>query len=249
MYVEYVNKNAFVEKVMNFLIYKLGDTVAIRVPGAILPHCVIKKDVIEDFVSSINSLEIERIALDPDLKQHRKENSMTDEDFEMALAEMIDKAQKSVIEPWVVAAQWKDKLVKLAKSKEPVSEDLNEAKERIASEYMEEMKKKCGHKDYSYWNGLEKGIELGAQWQKNNLWKPADGNDLPEIDREVIALLNSGKVVFAHRPYKGKCLGKNLTTGNIETFENETYDKGEWNIPDVMYWLDCEMPKEMKDDL
>lgn len=33
-------------------------------------------------------------------------------------------------------------------------------------EYMEEMKEKCGYKDFSYWNGLEKGIELGANWQK-----------------------------------------------------------------------------------
>ena len=36
-------------------------------------------------------------------------------DFEMALAEMIDKAQKCVVEPWVVAAQWKDELLRLAK--------------------------------------------------------------------------------------------------------------------------------------
>ena len=36
-------------------------------------------------------------------------------DFEMALAEMIDKAQKCVVEPLVIAAQWKDELVKLAK--------------------------------------------------------------------------------------------------------------------------------------
>lgn len=43
-------------------------------------------------------------------------------DFEMALAEMIGKAQTSVIEPWVFAAQWKDELIKLAKSEEPVSE-------------------------------------------------------------------------------------------------------------------------------
>lgn len=74
-------------------------------------------------------------------------------------------------------------------------------------------------------------------------WKDAQGDDLPEIDREVIALLNDGKVVFAHRPYKGKYIGKNLTTGNIETFENKTYDEGGWNIPDVKYWLDVDLPK------
>ena len=76
------------------------------------------------------------------------------------------------------------------------------------------------------------------------LWKSAEGPDLPIFDREVIALLNSGKVVFAHRPYKGKYIGKSLTTGNIETFENKTYDKGGWNIPDVKFWLDCEWPNK-----
>jgi uncharacterized protein YbaR (Trm112 family) len=53
-------------------------------------------------------------------------NSLQEEhvsdDFEMALTEMIDKAQKCVVEPIVVAQQWKDYLVELAKSEEPVSE-------------------------------------------------------------------------------------------------------------------------------
>ena len=42
-------------------------------------------------------------------------------DFEMALAEMADKAQKNVIEPWVIAAQWKDTLASLALREIPVS--------------------------------------------------------------------------------------------------------------------------------
>ena len=94
-------------------------------------------------------------------------------------------------------------------------------------------------------------VQLKFFWQETKReiycatpWKPADGDDLPEIDKEVIALLNNGKVVFAHRPYKGKYIGKNLTTGNIETFENQTYDKGGWNQPDVKWWLDIEIPKE-----
>lgn len=94
-------------------------------------------------------------------------------------------------------------------------------------------------------------IQLKFFWQETKReiycatpWKSANGDDLPEIDREVIALLNNGKVVFAHRPYKGKYIGKNLTTGNIETFENQTYDKGDWNQPDVKWWLDVELPKE-----
>ena len=87
-------------------------------------------------------------------------------------------------------------------------------------------------------------VKLGAKWKENHLWKPADGDDLPDIDREVIALLDNGEVMFAHRPHKGKYIGKSLTTGNIETFENETYDKGGWNIPNVKYWLDVELPKK-----
>ena len=61
------------------------------------------------------------------VKETCKENgdSLTlepvNKDFEMALAEMIDKAQKCVVEPLVVAEQWKDELIKLAKSEEPVS--------------------------------------------------------------------------------------------------------------------------------
>ena len=62
----------------------------------------------------------------------------------------------------------------------PASEDLNEAKRRIASEYMEEMKEKYGYKDFSYWNGLEKGIELGANWQKEQMVKQS-------VDGKVIA--------------------------------------------------------------
>lgn len=75
-----------------------------------------------------------------------------------------------------------------------------------------------------------------------NVWKPADGDDLPELDREVIALLANGKVVFAHRP-KESLTGKSMTTGEIMTYYPERYGKGGWNITDVKYWLDCELPK------
>lgn len=48
-------------------------------------------------------------------------NEPVSKDFEMALAEMVAKAQICVVEPWAVAAQWKDELIKLAKSEEPVN--------------------------------------------------------------------------------------------------------------------------------
>ena len=37
-------------------------------------------------------------------------------------------------------------------------------KERITSEYMEQMQKDYGYKDYTFWNGLKKGFDLGAGW-------------------------------------------------------------------------------------
>lgn len=76
-------------------------------------------------------------------------------------------------------------------------------------------------------------------------WHDAQGADLPELDREVIALLTNGKVVFAHRP-KESWTGKNIDTGELTTYYPERYDKGGWNQPDVKYWLDCELPNDAK---
>lgn len=84
-----------------------------------------------------------------------------------------------------------------------------------------------------------------------NLWKPADGEDLPDIDREVIVLTqsyplekNEYAISFAHRPYPQGWDGKSLTTGKVEHYEPKTYGKGGWNIPDVKWWLDAEMPQK-----
>lgn len=49
MFVEYVHKDTFIEKVINFLNYKLDDVVATRVSGTIIPHHVAKQELIEDF--------------------------------------------------------------------------------------------------------------------------------------------------------------------------------------------------------
>lgn len=94
-------------------------------------------------------------------------------------------------------------------------------------------------------NNFYEIFKAGTQWQKEHLWKPADGDDLPEIDREVIVLYqpyplenNEYAVGFAHRP------SKNLLIDEIEHYTPETYDKGGWNIPDVMFWLDCNLPKK-----
>lgn len=47
------SNNAFINKAVNFLNYKLDDVVAIRVPGTIMPQHVVKQDVIEDFVKTM----------------------------------------------------------------------------------------------------------------------------------------------------------------------------------------------------
>ena len=76
-------------------------------------------------------------------------------------------------------------------------------------------KKGTGEYDPNY--PRRKAYILGASETLQGLWKDAQGDDLPDIDREVIVLLDNGKVV--------------------------TYDKGGWNIPNVAFWLDLDIPK------
>ena len=89
--------------------------------------------------------------------------------------------------------------------------------------------------------------EIAKEEVTERLWKDAQGDDLPEIDREVIALLDNGKVVFAHRPNPEGWDAKSIITEKVERYIPETYDKGGWNIPDVKWWLDCSMPKVEED--
>ena len=92
------------------------------------------------------------------------------------------------------------------------------------------------------------GLVDGAKWQKEHLWKTADGDDMPEYDREVIAILDYDfghyKVVYAHRPNPNGWNGTNIDTGEKEYIEPVIYDKGGWNQPHVLYWLDTRLPYE-----
>ena len=130
---------------------------------------------------------------------------------------------------------------------EPVSEDLN----KVAIAYNKKVNFVVAG------NIPNEHFIAGAKWQKANLWKPADGDDLPEYEREVIALEGiidptandcfcGYKVVFAHRPTPEGYDGKSIATGEVEHYTPKTYDKGGWNIPDVKYWLDVELPKEIE---
>jgi hypothetical protein len=133
-----------------------------------------------------------------------------------------------------------------ALQKEPVSEDLEEAASRYAKEeYSRKSPATLPDRCKGCYAPLMYAFKAGAEWQKENLWKPADGEDLPEINREVIALLGWGKVVFAHRPPE-YWDGKDIVTGKVTRHYPKTYDKGGWNIPDVKYWLDVELPKEIE---
>jgi hypothetical protein len=77
---------------------------------------------------------------------------------------------------------------------------------------------------------------------KSELWKDAQGTDLPDVDREVIAILDNGKVVYAHRPSE-HWDGKNIDTGKVTRYYPKTYGKGGWNIPNLKYWLDYPLPE------
>jgi len=92
-----------------------------------------------------------------------------------------------------------------------------------------------------------RAVELG----RNNLWHPADGDYLPEIDREVVVFTQNFpddagimKVAIAHRPNLDGWDGRNILTGEVNHYTPKTYDKGSWNIPDVRWWLDLDLPME-----
>jgi desulfoferrodoxin (superoxide reductase-like protein) len=46
--IEYTRTDALIEKVINFLNYKLDDVVNVRVSGTIIPHHVAKQEVIDE---------------------------------------------------------------------------------------------------------------------------------------------------------------------------------------------------------
>jgi len=133
---------------------------------------------------------------------------------------------------------------------EPVSEDL----EKVAELYTlddsikpwrnltkEAFKAGANWQKEKEYTCYEEAFEDGAKWKVENLWKPADGDDLPEIDREVIVLCKGGRVAFGHRPIE-KFIARPIGYGKTEECEVKTYGKGGWNIPDVKWWLDCSLP-------
>lgn len=79
----------------------------------------------------------------------------------------------------------------------------------------------------------------------NNLWKSANSNDLPEINKEVIALIEAFghyKVTFAHRVDENAEVHTSID-GKPLVLHPMRYDKGGWNQNSVKWWLDLELPK------
>ena len=130
--------------------------------------------------------------------------------------------------------KWNESSLRIEKKEGSVNEDLGE--------YINELSKQFPEVSFAKLSRIAVRV---AKWQKEHLWKPADGDDLPIIDREVIALLDNGKVVYAHRPPE-YWDGKNIITGEVTRNYPKTYDKGGWNIPDVKWWLDCNMDSILK---
>ena len=92
------------------------------------------------------------------------------------------------------------------------------------------------------WDYIESKMQEAVEEYKSHLWKDAQGDDLPEIDREVIVIDIHGKVSYGHRPDPKGFDCKNIDTGKVEHLEPMTYDKGGWNFPDIRYWLDLDLP-------
>ena len=125
------------------------------------------------------------------------------------------------------------------------------------SEYLEGFKAGCKaieERDREYFEEQAKHYEsmldfimkaIKGYVNPATLWKDAQGEELPAIDREVVALVSfasSYKVVFAHRPNPDGWDGRDIDTGEITHYETQLYDKGGWNQPNVKLWLDCSLP-------
>jgi len=142
-----------------------------------------------------------------------------------------DDCKDEMQESFKAGAKWQKK------TDESITNDLGE--------YLYELSKQFPEVSFAKLSRIAVRV---AKWQKENLWKHADGDDLPDIDKEVIAILDYDfghyKVVYAHRPNPNGWDGTNIDTGEKEHFEPEIYDKGGWNQPHVLYWLDTILPYE-----
>ena len=161
--------------------------------------------------------------------------------------------------------------------KKPVSEDLENIAENYAynkapsvgatnTEIVEAFKagakwqKEQFEKDYTnLCNGIatvkglavamayDKGVADTKEQMMKNIWKDAQGDDLPEYEREVIVLSENGYVAFGHRPNPDGWDGRSIGTNEVTHYTPKLYDKGGWNLPNVKWWLDIEKLPNMEE--
>ena len=201
---------------------------------------------------------------------------MTDKEKKSKIADILmdfqEEYSNEVINRPMLASLYAGNILSFIDSlqEEPISEELEEACEQLA-ENARKHKAETSSPFFSQ-TDYKQGVIDGAKWQKKqdqktielaedhayfagmekmkeqimkNIWKLTDGDDLPDIDREVVALLDNGKVVFAHRP--PECWdGKDIMTGKVTRYYPKRYDGGGWNIPNVKWWLDAKLPKEIE---
>lgn len=121
---------------------------------------------------------------------------------------------------------------------EPVSEELEDFAKRQADEFAEReyeggsYDRGCLSKGY-YW-----GCKAGAKWQKEHLWKPAYGDDLPKTDGWTIVLTECKAPWIAHNEEK--------PFYSVDLARWSKYVKG-WNLSNVKWWMDCLLPNMEED--
>ena len=93
----------------------------------------------------------------------------------------------------------------------------------------------------------DKGVADTKEQMMKNIWKDAQGDDLPEYEREVIVLCENGYVAFGHRPNPDGWDGRNIGTNEVTHYTPKLYDKGGWNQPNVKWWLDIEKLPNMEE--
>lgn len=96
---------------------------------------------------------------------------------------------------------------------------------------------------------IRKAARYFASWQKGHFWKDANGDVLPEIDKDVIALEgldeeNNYRVVFAHRVDPDRVIRTTIDNKPLELHPSR-YGEAGWNLPNIKYWLDLELPKKV----
>lgn len=97
------------------------------------------------------------------------------------------------------------------------------------------------------WKALMRIKDILNTLEVQSLWHDAQGTDLPEIDREVVVFIQKRpggfmQTAVAHRPNPNGWDGKDIFTGKKRHHTPVTHDKGGWNVPDVKFWLDVELP-------